>query len=203
MKAIILAAGLSRRMKSQKLLLPFGGATILHQVIGSALEASFEQTILITSKETASRMSLENFNTEKLRTLINENPEKGQSGSLRIGMEPLRPGDDFCVLLGDMPLVTSSDIKKYIGIFRERDGKFSALAPFRREDGAFGHPAFFSPVWRNRFLDARGDAGGRDIMSAYDGELLKVPAPCAFFDDVDVPEDYLRLSMEFRRRSPR
>ena len=193
MKAIILAAGLSKRMKSQKLLLPFAGTTIIHRVINNVLEASFEQTILITSAKTAAHMGMEDPGIGKLRVLINENPENGQSSSLRMGMEPLRSGEDFCVFLGDMPLVSPSDIKAHIEIFHGRNAKFSALVPFRREYGALGHPAFFSSVWKERFEKAQGDAGGRSIMSAYDAELLKIPAPSCFFDDVDTPEDYLRV----------
>jgi molybdenum cofactor cytidylyltransferase len=203
MKAIILAAGLSKRMETQKLLLPFAGAAIIHRVMNNVLEASFEQTILVTSAKTAAHMGLEDSGIKGLRILINENPENGQSSSLRMGMEPLCSGEDFCVFLGDMPLVSPSDIRAHVEIFYSRDGGFSALVPFRHEDGALGHPAFFSSIWRERFLEARGDAGGRGVMSDYDAELLKIPAPSCFFDDVDTPEDYLRLTGEFHRRGPR
>ena len=51
MKAILLAAGLSKRMGVQKLLLPFGESTVVETVLENMLEADFSEIIAVFSQE--------------------------------------------------------------------------------------------------------------------------------------------------------
>ncbi|HNF95598.1 MAG TPA: NTP transferase domain-containing protein, partial [Anaerolineales bacterium] len=53
--AIILAAGKSTRMGRQKMLMPWGSATVLEKVIQTVQAAEIEDIILVASPEIASK----------------------------------------------------------------------------------------------------------------------------------------------------
>jgi len=161
MKAIILAAGFSRRMKAQKLLLPFGGRTVLGAVVYNVLDAGFDEVVLVTSTETSGRCGVRDA---RLREALNTAPERGQSSSLALGLS--ETGEvDFCVTLADLPLVTAGEYARYRDLFLVRGERFTAMVPCR--GGRFGHPSFFAPVWRERLAGVTGDKGGRDVLGRY------------------------------------
>ena len=55
MEAILLGAGLSKRMGRQKLLLPFGGKTVIETVIDNLRDAGVERICAVLSREVAER----------------------------------------------------------------------------------------------------------------------------------------------------
>ncbi len=191
MKAVILAAGLSRRMKTQKLLLPFGRGTVLSTVVYNVLGAGFDGIVLVVSRDTKGiGASL----SPQLTEVVNESPEQGQASSLKLGVAAVGD-DDFCMMLADVPLVTSREILRHRALFTARDAKkYTALVP--RRDGRLGHPSFFAARWRERFLDAEGDVGGRGVLMAYGGEILYVEGEESFFVDIDTPEEYGQITAE-------
>ena len=52
MQTILLAAGLSKRMGRQKLLLPFGSSTVVETVIDNIRSAGLVPTLCVFSQET-------------------------------------------------------------------------------------------------------------------------------------------------------
>ena len=197
MNAIVLAAGLSRRMGRQKLLLPFGEGSILGTVLANLMRADVFDTIaLVISCETLARFeslhpSLLSAMCPSLVAVVNRRPEDGQAGSLRLGLETAG-GSDFCVTLGDLPLISAAQYAKYAGIFLSRPEKFTALVPKR--GAVLGHPVFFSPVWQERLAASVGDAGGRGAIRAHEEEVLRMRGEDAFFQDVDTAEDYAAIA---------
>ena len=213
MMAVVLAAGLSKRMKEQaaavgggplcgangspyslrcaagqKLLMPFAGSFMLDVVLRNVIAASFERVCLVTSDEVQQRIGGLYGHIEYLQVVLNKNPERGQSSSLVLGVEAVSRGCDFCVMLGDQPLVTAEDIIAQKEIFTKRDSEYTALVPWR--EGRIGHPVFFSHIWRERLASAAEDVGGRFIVAAYPNEVLKVHAEDSFFTDIDTLDDY-------------
>lgn len=185
MDAILLGAGLSKRMGRQKLLLPFGGKTVIETVIDNLHRAGIGRIYAVLSREVAA--ALPNL-PPYVETRVNETPERGQSSSLAIGLEMLGEGRDFCIMLGDLPLVTPEAIASLVRSFEALPPEKTLLAPCR--SGAFGHPMFYRAVWRERFRSAQGDAGGRKIVALYEPEIERAAAPDCHFKDMDTPEDY-------------
>lgn len=190
MDVIVLGAGLSKRMGRQKLLLPFGGRTVLETVFDNLRGAGFGRICAVLSREVAEALPALPGNIE---VKINEHPELGQSSSLAIGLSMVAEGCDFCIMLADLPLAKAKDIAALAAAFRSMPLDKSVLAPCR--DGAFGHPMFYRALWKGRFRSAEGDAGGRNIIKRYENEIMRVEAPAGHFRDMDTPEEYrLRLS---------
>jgi len=192
MQAILLAAGLSTRMGRQKLLLPFGGKTVVESVIDNLRGAGFSKINAVLSREVAAAIA----SPPGVETRVNEAPERGQSSSLAIGLAMLPEGVDFCIMLGDLPLVGSEDMAALAEKFSALPPGKSVLAPCR--EGVFGHPMFYRALWKKRFADASGDAGGRNILKRFAEEVELVPAPAAHFKDMDTPEEYEALLSKAR-----
>lgn len=185
MDAILLGAGLSKRMGRQKLLLPFGGRTVIETVIGNLQSAGIERICAVLSREVAAALPRLPAGVE---ARVNETPERGQSSSLAVGLEMLGEGRDFCIMLADLPLAAPEAIAALARRFEALPPEKTLLAPCR--GGVFGHPMFYRAVWRERFRAAQGDAGGRKIVALYEPEIERAEAPDCHFKDMDTPEDY-------------
>lgn len=185
MDAILLGAGLSKRMGRQKLLLPFGGRTVIETVMDNLRGAGIARICAVLSREVAEALPPLPAGVE---ARVNEAPERGQSSSLAIGLEMLGEGRDFCIMLADLPLAAPEAIAALARRFEALPSEKTLLAPCR--SGVFGHPMFYRAVWRERFRTAQGDAGGRKIVALYEPEIERAEAPDCHFKDMDTPEDY-------------
>lgn len=188
MNAILLAAGLSQRMGVQKLLLPFGESNVIGTVIENLHGAGFSPILAVFSREVGA--SIPN-RPSWLHVGINEYPERGQSSSLAIGLEMLPDGEDFCIMLGDLPFVGPDEMRSLRDSFMSMAEDKTVLTPCR--DGIFGHPMFYRSVWKERFGAAKGDAGGRNILKKHSWEILTVGTEECHFRDLDTPDDYKRF----------
>ena len=195
MIALLPAAGLSRRMGTQKLLLPFGTGTVLEAVVGNLRAAGLTPILCVLSETTLQGLRPL---AEDVTVLINPAPERGYASSLAIALDALgrtepaalREGS-FCLMLGDLPTARAHDIARLRAAFERRPAGYTALAPYR--EGRFGHPIFMEGLWRDRLRSASGDRGGRDAMARFMPEVLTVEGEDGFFDDLDTPEDYRRV----------
>ncbi|MDL2298251.1 nucleotidyltransferase family protein [Synergistaceae bacterium OttesenSCG-928-D05] len=185
MYAIVLAAGLSKRMGKQKLLLPFEGATILETVLKNLHNSGFENICCVFSREVDEKIT---NRPAWLSVAINPAPERGQSSSLAIGLGMVPDGENFCIMLGDLPLAKAEDIAALYRKFQALPEEKTVLTPAR--DGAFGHPMFYKAIWKDRFAGAEGDMGGKAILKKYWDEIETTVAESGHFKDIDTPEDY-------------
>ena len=188
MNSILLAAGLSKRMGVQKLLLPFGETTVIETVIENMHGGGLSPIIAVFSREVADAVQ---ERPEWLRIGINNAPERGQSSSLAIALDMLPDNEDFCIMLGDLPFVGSEEIKRLCECFSSIPPGKTVFTPCR--NGAFGHPMFYRSLWKNRFKTAQGDAGGRNILMDHKDEISVSEAPDCHFRDLDTPDDYKNL----------
>lgn len=198
MIALLPAAGLSRRMGTQKLLLPFGpgkSGTVLETVIRNLRAAGLTPILCVLSEATRTRLPPLG---EDVTVRVNPDPERGYASSLAIALDALaereRRGSpkDFCLMLGDLPLARPEDMIRLRSAFERRPAGRTALAPYR--DGRFGHPILMEGIWRERLRAAAGDRGGREVLERYREELLTVEGSDGFFADLDTMEDYRRAS---------
>lgn len=195
MIALLPAAGLSRRMGTQKLLLPFGAGTVLEAVIGNLRAAGLIPILCVLSEATLQGLRPLG---EDVTVLINPAPERGYASSLAIALDALGRAEPaalregpFCLMLGDLPTAQAHDMARLRAAFERRPAGYTALAPYR--EGRFGHPIFMEGLWRARLRAAAGDRGGRGILEAHEGEVLTMEGEDGFFDDLDTPEDYRRV----------
>jgi molybdenum cofactor cytidylyltransferase len=183
--AIVLAAGLSSRMGSNKLLAPVGGKPLVRHAVEAALGSAADPVIVVTgSAATEVRMAI-----SPLSPVFVENNDysKGLSTSLRAGLKAVPPDcDGALVLLGDMPDVSSMLLDKLIAAFDPAENRAICVSAWR---GRRGNPV----LWARRFfpdmLAIEGDVGARHLIGQYADLVVEVEAPDdGPLTDIDTPE---------------
>ena len=183
--AILLAAGLSRRMGCDKLLLEYRGKTLLQRSVEllSSLPV-FERIIVIsdTRNETITLPS-------GIHSLINQIPENGISGSIRTGVEAAT-GTHYFFLTADQPLLTVADL---IPLLEASDANPDMIVfPVIKSKPC--SPTIFPGRFRTELLGLSGDTGGRAIRDANTDVWHTVePERPENFIDIDSAEDYQAL----------
>lgn len=189
MEMILLAAGLSTRMGSQKLLLPFGDKNVIETVLENMHGAGFKKINAVFSRELEAAVK---ERPDWLSVAVNDDPGRGQSSSLAIGLAMIPDGSDFCIMLGDLPLVSSADAAALAEKFAALPEDKSVLAPCAGD--IFGHPMFFRAVWKERFAQAKGDFGGRGVLRKFDSEVVRTESPETHFKDMDTRSEYEKIA---------
>jgi molybdenum cofactor cytidylyltransferase len=169
-------------MDSWKLLLPFGGSTL----IGAVVETSFavcSRVILVTGFR---RAELAALFSGRPRIMIVENPHwrLGMFSSIRCGVE-LVTSERFFVALGDMPLVGPD-------VFRALLSAPPADAVFPVHAGRRGHPVLFDARLREAVLAADPATGSmREVADRHRAAEIAW-GDDSVLRDIDTPEEYAR-----------
>jgi len=183
--AVILAAGRGTRMGEQKLLLPFRGMSMVDFVIKTVISCNFDGAFVVVTRETLNCLTP----LEGVRYIVNPNPDRGQDSSFHCALSALPDCSSFAVFLADKPTVTTWQVMELRRLFESIPTEKNALVP--RQKGAPGHPAFYAPIWRDRFLHANESC--RTTLFRYKNDVEWVDAYESCFLDVDTPEDYRRI----------
>ena len=185
--AIVLAAGLSRRMGKRKLLLELEGRSIIRWSVEAVRREVDRVVVVVGPGDSEVRAALEDLG---VTFAVNPHPEAGQGTSIASGVEALDPGTRaVLVALGDQPRLPSDVIPALREAF-ERTGQ-SVIAPVYR--GTQGTPVLFGADVFPELRSLTGDAGARSVVrrDASRVELVSFDLPMPL--DVDTPEDYARL----------
>ena len=192
-EAIVLAAGLSRRMgKQNKLSLAFRETTILQHTLSNLLQSKVDQIHLILGHEADQIQTLvQDFS---IHIVVNEAFQAGQLTSIQKGLSALsKDCQAFMVCLSDMPFLESVDYNLLIDTYQESNEKSIIVIPKTEERS--GNPKLFSIDFKPILLDLSPTAhkGARKILKQYQEEIIYCPANEHFFMDIDTPEAYARL----------
>ena len=190
--AIILAAGLSKRLGRNKLLLPLGDETVLRKTAKAVLESAVSEVILVTGhEETEVKQAVGGLD---VRLAHNPRYAEGQSTSMVAGVEAAHEeAGAYLFVLGDQPLLTPEIVNDLISLYEASRPDALVAAPVFQ--GRRGNPTLFSATLKDELLQASGDAGGRGIIQRLENES---PHRIVFlhlrnddmFLDIDTEEDY-------------
>lgn len=177
--ALVLAAGRSSRMGSQKLLLVLEG----RRVIDRALDACRAYPTIVVANESLAA----HLHDTDTRLVVNAQPERGMAHSFALANRAAPEGDALLLLLGDMPFVSAA-LSQRIVESAQRSGA-DVCFPERSRIG--GHPVYFSP--RARLLAASLTLEGESLRPLRDHPSLKrIALPTddeGAYRDIDVPAD--------------
>jgi bifunctional UDP-N-acetylglucosamine pyrophosphorylase/glucosamine-1-phosphate N-acetyltransferase len=117
-KAIILAAGQSKRMRSQtpKVLQPILGKPMLKYITDACLGAGVNEITLVVSP--SNHEPIKNALPGEFNFVI-QHEAKGTGHAVMMAKEYIKPDDDVLVLYGDMPLITSDFISELQLFYKE------------------------------------------------------------------------------------
>lgn len=138
-RAVILAAGLSKRMGAQKLLMPFRGKPLIEYAIAAAQRW---QPVLVAGHEVADAMK----GRDDVELVRNSEPQRGMAHSLALADAAVAADAVLVVLLGDKPLVSEGLIADLCAALEDADVAY----PVRARSGQPGHPVVFAACVRGR-----------------------------------------------------
>lgn len=186
--ALILAAGESRRMGRQKLLLPFGDTTVVGAVARAALASRADQVLAVVGADhEAVEGALAPLGVE---VIVNREFESGMLSSVQAGFASLPEGAEAAVvMLGDQPFVTPAVIDRLIEA-RRRSGR-SLIVP--THGGRRGHPLLVGLELRERVMALDPSEGLRGLVRSSPGLVTEVEVgEPGILRDIDTKEDYER-----------
>jgi molybdenum cofactor cytidylyltransferase len=200
--AIVLAAGRSRRMGRQKLLLPWGNGTMLGHVVAEIARSPVAQIFVVVCADGDSIARV--LSDHRVTLVTNPDPDSDMLASVRCGLRVI-PSDCDAVLLalGDQPSISSALIGEMIR--NHHPGTKAIVVPVH--SGQRGHPLLFSAGYGDEILTRFDGVGVHALLTAHSNEILEVPAASdSVLVDIDSPADYqsaLVRSSGFSLREPR
>jgi molybdenum cofactor cytidylyltransferase len=183
--ALLLAAGRSQRMGSNKLLAEIDGRPMVARTAQRLLSSRARPIIAVLGNQADEvDAALGRLPVERVR-----NPAfaEGLSTSLKRGTAALPPDTEgVIVCLGDMPLVAGRDLDRLIAAFNPLEGR-AIIVPTRH--GKRGNPV----LWASRFLpemaELAGDVGAKHLIGEHADLVCEVEMDSdGVLVDVDTPD---------------
>ncbi|MEP1767348.1 MAG: nucleotidyltransferase family protein [Sulfitobacter sp.] len=182
--AIILAAGLSRRMKERnKLLLPIGETTMIRQVVETYLSAVDGAVWVVTGFESDRvEAALDGL---PVRFVHNDAFEAGQPFSVAAGLRAVRGAAHYLIGLGDQPQLSSEDVRALMAAHMAADTQRISIPS---QDGNRGNPIIVPAPMRAGLLADQTNPGCGKFTRAHPERVQHIPMPqIGFFKDIDTP----------------
>ncbi len=184
--AIILSAGSSRRMGTQKLLLPYGSKTIIETVIDNVLNSSVDHVLVVLGSD-----------HEKIRKRIGPRPvevchnqqhKQGMLSSVICGLRAIPPdAGAVLIFLGDQPGITPDVTNTIIEAYN--DGPFGIVIPVYSHRR--GHPLLIDRKYIREIENLDPEQGVRALRHHFPEDVLEVEVDeSGILMDIDTPEDY-------------
>lgn len=185
---IVLAAGQSRRMGSNKLLLPLAGGPLVRRAPQRALAAGLAPLIVVLGYESERvRAALAGLDCRFAR---NADLDGSMSSSLHCGLEALPAAAEAAVImLADMVDVTEHMLRALVVAAQ------TSAAPVvsSRYGQTLAPPVLFRRALFPELRGATGEGCGKAVVERHRARALFVDWPPAALVDVDTPEEFAKL----------
>jgi len=193
--ALVLAAGLSRRMDAFKLLLPWRGNTVVGQVVDTLCAAGLADILVVTGHRAADVSAA--IGASAARPVFNPRYADGEMlSSIQTGLAVLAgeasspPAALIC--LGDQPQMQVSTVQSLLAAGAACEWQRILIPSY---DMHAGHPIILPKhVWPDVLATGRDL---RTVLAGYSAEVdyITVETP-SILADLDTPEDYRREQVQ-------
>lgn len=183
-------------MGRPKLLLPYGGGTVLGALVGTLSTARIEPIVVVAA---AGDVELRAWceTAAAVTAAINPRPERGMLSSILEGLEALggaealaRRGQPLLVTPGDLPALRPATVTE---LLRRREAAAASLA-VPVYNGRRGHPLAIAPALIPEIPHLDPARGLHQLLDLHPQDILRVEVDdpgCVA--DLDIPDDYERL----------
>ena len=192
--AIILAAGLSKRMGRFKPLMELGEKTIIERVVSLYQDVGVRDiSVIVGYRGKEIRKALTSYG---VRIVVNHDFEKGMFSSIIEGVQNLPASiQSFFVNPVDIPLIRVSTIQVLIKAFQEK----SARIFYPYFNGRRGHPPLINAALGQEIIAWKKEGGLRGFLEERNDLALDVPvADEGVLRDLDTVEDYHLLQARLK-----
>lgn len=187
--AVILAAGMSKRMGEPKMILPWGNTTVIGQVVQILQEAGITEIVIVTGSDR--KMVEEALKDLGVKTVFNEKyQEDHMLLSLNTGIRQLsKETKAALVVLGDQPQILAEVVRSLISHYCINKSRLTVPSYKNRR----GHPWLIDrALWLELLLQSppltlrqwlQSHSSEIDYLEVHTDSILK---------DLDTPVDYWR-----------
>lgn len=187
--AVVMAAGLSRRMGQPKLIMPWGGTTVIGKVVAALLDGGAREVVVVTGGYR--ELVEEALRGSPARVLFNPDFERGEMlSSLQCGLRGLSQEIDAAlVALGDQPQIETHTVQSVIEAYQASSAPL-VVPSYQMHRG---HPWLVAHGLWPEIISLSGVQTLRDFLNDHAQEIqyLNVDSPSILMD-LDTPEDYRR-----------
>lgn len=184
--AVIVAAGLSSRMKAFKPSLPFGDSTVANHTISKLKKLNIDPiTVVVGHKSDELKKSI--F-YDDIRYVQNEKYSETQMfDSVVLGVKDIMNlCERIMIMPMDLPTILEETLEKVLSVDAEL-----VRTTF---NGKPGHPIIVTNEFAKSLSNYSGEDGLRGAMEAYDSPITNVDVDDeAVYFDIDTPEEYTEL----------
>jgi len=197
---VILAAGESSRMGTDKALLPWppqaaGRPPTKDSFLSAAIRSLLLATdfvVIVVGKNESALAPIAYANGASVVT--NPDPSRGQFSSLQVGLhEVLNRGRDAAVItLVDRPPVGAATVQSLRDAFESAVQNIWAVVP--EISGKHGHPYLVGRELIEKFLQSPPTASARDVEHRYQDHIQYIAVSDPFVAmNINTPDDYAAL----------
>lgn len=188
--AIVLAAGMSRRMGTPKQLLRIDGKTVLERTLENVCKSEVDEIVLVLGF--AADVVEKEISTQGIKVVRNDRYEQGMGTSLRAGIAAVDPNAEAAlIVLADQPFVQTATLNKLIE--HHQTAKAQIVIPTYR--GFRGNPVLLDRSVFPEMQGLSGDVGCRAIFGGHTENIRKLTVDDAgILQDIDSRDDFERLT---------
>ena len=160
-KAILLAAGQSKRMKSEnKLIKLYKNKPLINYSLNVLKKSKVNKIIIVLGHQHKEVKKIIKKN-KKIIFTYNKNYKKGMASSIKIGLKKISKNDKgFIIAQSDMPFVKQSDINKICRSINSKKFLVHALKYKNR----VGNPIGFDSSLIKKFKNIKGQFGAKFMV---------------------------------------
>ena len=189
--AIVLAAGLSRRMgKQNKLLLPIGKQKLIAKTVDVVLASQVEETLVVLGHEAIKLQRV--LRGKNITLLKNSLYQLGMTTSIQRGVQAASKNTKaYIVVLGDLAQIEASTRNVLIEAFNVASQNEQTPRVIPTCEGKRGNPVIFSSHFKEVILQHQDMNGCKGIVQANSQHVVTVEMPNnQVLKDIDTLEDY-------------
>ncbi len=187
-KAILLAAGQSKRMKSEnKLIKLYKNKPLINYSLNVLTKSKVNKIIIVLGHQHKELKKIIKKN-KKIIFTYNKNYKQGMASSIKIGLKKISKNDKgFIVAQSDMPFVKQSDINKICRSIKSKKFLIHALKYKTR----VGNPIGFDSSLIKKFKNIKGQFGAKFMVKRlkYRTNFIKTMS-IKSFKDFDKASDF-------------
>lgn len=191
--AIVLAAGLSKRMGAFKPLLPFGAQTVIKTCIEYLRAGGIEKVIVVVGHDSRAEELRQHLKDSRVNFAINPDPASEMSASIACGLRQI-PDKARAVVItpADVPAVPAEIVRILIDNWRQ-----GAQLVMPTNSGRGGHPVLIDLEFRDELLSLDTHGGLKGFFDAHHAHVRRVAVESSYIArDMDTWDDYRALHFE-------
>jgi molybdenum cofactor cytidylyltransferase len=185
--AVVLAAGTSTRLGTNKLCMKLNGEAVVRRSVRLFIDAGIEKVVVVTGFE--SERVEQALSGLPLTLVRNRFYQEGMSSSVKAALPLVGACQALFIHLGDKPFVKADTVQSMYQRYTGRTG--SIIVPVHKETR--GHPVLVDTKYLGDMGRLEGDQGLRQMIGTYEKGVSFVESGAEILMDIDTEEDVDKL----------